>query len=781
MRSLYFIVKAWDFRLDKMNFDSASQIITQIYQMLIAQQPVMRNRSMINALFNGDTPWTAAAAEQENIGTNINWLEPTRIAQNARNQIDAATFRSEQFATWRLDRGPRAYRDIWSHSISSNLNKELKKSKRYRATRAAAHAQVVLHGPGPSVWRNRRSPFPEPIGVDDILVPAGTTVDMETLDYLSIYREMTWSQLYEATHGPCVDKGWNTAYVETILANLYKQPLQPVYQGNRWLFPEKLQEDVKSNAAQMASSALPKALLWDFFFRSEDSGKWSRRILLDFANLSTSGVRENSTTKKPEFLYEREDYADDWSEVIHFYVGNCSNVAPFRYHSIRSIGYLLYGVSLVQNKLRCRLADHMMQALLTLFRNVSDDDREKLGLVDLQNFGIVPDGVSMVTAAERHEVDTNLIMMGLNQGRQLMSESSASFLPDMSSGGERRSMTATETLIRQQSSVNLTSAVLGQIAEQSEDELREITRRFFDPTNPAPECKRFREAVQRDGVPLDFLEIDAVEIIPEKTAGGGNKAVEIAATQAMMEMLPLVGPDAQRIIMRKRFLALGDDPMEAVELVPEVPKVAPDDVQYAQMGFIVMMQGLPFEVRDGVNMVVFASTLLQMMQTSMQQLTQMISTPMGVGIAAERFAGLGNVAGNVEQAIQKVAMQGKAGKQQAAQLQQGLQNLLQILQQVGEQLQKMEQEGQPQQGMDPKAQAEIQAMMAKAQVQSRIDENNAAKKQQHKDVAFMSENVRRTAMAQADIQRLMAKTAAEMKARLLEAALAPAPAAKGSD
>lgn len=762
-----------------MNFDSAGTIQTEVNQMLLAQQVVMRNRAMINALFNGDTPWTPQEAQQQNIQTNINWLEATRIAHNARNQLDNAFFRADRFFTVRLDQGPPAFRCQWGESITKAINKELRRSRRYKAARQAAHAQVVLHGQGPTIWRNRRSPVPEPVGVDDILVPAGTTTDMENLDRWACYRELTWSQLYEASRGPTVDPGWNREYIDEILENLYRSPLQSVYQGNRWRFPEKIQEDIKSNATVIAASALPKILCWDFFYRDEDSEKWNRRMILDYANFAypnkakdgSVAMRQPATKfrEDPKFLYKKDGYAKDWCEIVHWYVGNCSNVAPFRYHSVRSIGYLLYGVCLIQNKVRCRFTDHMMQQLLTLFRNVNDDDREKLGLVDLQNFGVIPTGVTMVTGQERHEVDENFILMGLNQGRQLMAESSASFLPDLVGAGERPQMTATETLVRQNSSVSLTSAVLTQLAEQSESDFCEITRRFFDQTNPAPECKRFREAIQRDGVPLGVLDIDAVEILPEKSIGGGSKAAEIASTEAMLEIAGQLGPDAQRLILRKRMLALSDDPSEAMAMVPEVPKPAPDDVQYAQMAFTVLIEGAPFVVRDGVNKAAYASTLISMVQQSLPQVAQLVQSPATIGVAIVKVAGLVAVLGHAEQVVQAIAQSGRSGEQIAKGLQQGLEQELQALQQIGKQAQELEQQQQPAGGASPESQAKIQERLMLADTNAKIMADAAERKQFHKDIAFQSENVRRNAQTAADIERQKALTAAKTAGTVIDA------------
>lgn len=734
--------------------------------MLLAQQTASKNRALVQRLFNGDSVFTDEERRAENIKTNVNFLEGTRIASNARNQINNAFFKPSQYFTVQLDKGPIHKRSLWSHTITNAINKELKKCRSYKYAKDSAHAQVVLHGPGPLLWKDRRSPCPRSGAVDDVVVPSGTENSMDNLDRFGIYTELTWSQLYDISQGTNVDPGWNKDYVTAILTTLYKKGVQPIYQGNRWLFPEKIQEDIKEGSAFFAASSLPKLLAWNFFYRDEDNGKWVRKMVVDYASISADDSKwKNSKVEQSEnFLYENETYADDWQEIIHWYIGNCSNYAPYRYYSTRSIGYLLYGVCSIQNKLRCRSMDHVFQSLLMLFKNVSDDQREKLGMIDLNNFGVIPDGLSMVTAGERHEVDWNLVMSQFQQNRQLMAESAQSFVPDMP-GGPQREMTATETLVRQNTSINLTSAVLNELADQSAFEYREICRRFCIKSNPDPMAVRFREVLRKEGVPMEMLDIEAWDVIPEMTVGGGNKAVELSVTQALtQEIFPLVGPDAQRIILRRRYLALTDNPEEAMEVIPDAPEQSNNDIQYAQSAFSVLMLGMPFIVQEGVNPVAYTGMLLNMMQVKVQQTQAIISAPSGVPIAAESVAGLFNVAQHCQERIGVIA-QDKSRQQVAKQMEKVLKELVKAMQEIGQQVMEMsQQQANAQGGISPETQQKLQEKMILAQAEAQAKVAKSALGNELKQASWMSENDRRNATAAAEIERKRVMTAAEVQA-----------------
>jgi hypothetical protein len=751
-----------------MMFNTPEQVLTEVTNLQLAHIPLMNNRTLINRLYNGEKPDSEEEQRRQNLKTNVNFLEASHIASNATNQLNSAFEKGASYFTVKVDKGPARMRDFVSHIITKEINKELKRCQAYRAARENARPQTVLHGIGPIVWRNRRSPCPSVAGIEDLLMPAGTFTSFENLDRFSFYREFTYRQLCEATQGKAVDPGWNKDYVTALLAKLCNSPLQPLYQGNRWLFPEKLQEDVKEGAALMASSSLPKLVCRDFFFYNEEKEKWARRIAIDYGSIGKPGAlekfRANDTlVRESDFLYTNDAYCDDWSEIFHCYIGNCSNVAPYRFHSVRSIGYLLYSICYIQNKLRNRLYDHMFQSLLTLFQNVSEENREKMGLIDLQNFGVLPTGFSMVPAAERHTIDYNLPLAVLNQGRQLMSESASAFVPDMAGPGENqgKEMTATEALIRQNTSVTLTSAVLTQMTDQSVAEYREICRRFCIKNNPDPMVVRFRDAVRKQGVPLEMLDCEAWDIIPDQTVGGGNKAVELTVTQAMMqELLPNAGPDAQRMILRRRALALTDNAEEAFLLFPDAPQTETDDTRNAQLNYLLVARGEPAMPAEGTNLVAYATKMIQMMVPEFQQAQGLLQNPAGLSIAAERVTSLINVGQHVEQVIQVIGRD-KAKKNIANALDSQLQQIGQGVQKLAQQIQQLEQQQAQQQnqgGIDPETQAKIQAMMATAQTKNQIDMQKAGLKNEHKDIQFHQENLRKNAMTQADIQRKLALT-----------------------
>src|SRR5215831_6249212 len=109
-----------------MNFTSAQALEQVIWQMRLADYPRSLNRSRIDDLFNGVPPYSATEVEQNNISTNVNFLESTKIAHDARRQFYNAFSVPDPVFFVNVDRGPKHKRREWSARITKILGKIMK-------------------------------------------------------------------------------------------------------------------------------------------------------------------------------------------------------------------------------------------------------------------------------------------------------------------------------------------------------------------------------------------------------------------------------------------------------------------------------------------------------------------------------------------------------------------------------------------------------------------------------------------------------------------------------
>src|SRR5574342_1147718 len=104
-----------------MNFSIASVVEQVVWTMKLADYPRSLNRSHINDLFNGVPPYSEQEAQENKIATNVNFLEGTKLAHDARKQFYNAFQKPGAFFSVTLDRGPEHKRKAWGRIITREI------------------------------------------------------------------------------------------------------------------------------------------------------------------------------------------------------------------------------------------------------------------------------------------------------------------------------------------------------------------------------------------------------------------------------------------------------------------------------------------------------------------------------------------------------------------------------------------------------------------------------------------------------------------------------------
>lgn len=739
-------------------FTSAAAIEDVVYYMRFADYPRANNRALIDNLANGVAPFTPEEQLQNRITTNTNWLDLTRIAQDSRSQFTSAIQKPGNYFTVKLDSGPIHRRQEWSEVITTEINKRMKNSLRYSETLNNVFAQVVLHGVGPVSWEDKQGWCPNMHGMGDVLIPSRTLLTMENLSYFALYRRYTAAELWRKTHGPRVDKAWNLPVVEKAIKWAATQYGQTVSGTDRMYNPELLAEDIKSNTGLYASDAVPTINAWDFFFL-DDSDKewgWKRRIVLDCPSPTETANKYSSSTKnildgRNEYIYDPGDrnYASKLSEILHFQFADGSVVAPFRYHSVRSLGFLLYSVCHLQNRLRCKLNDATFEGLLNYFRVANPDDAERLQKIDLINLGIIPEGWSFVTQNERWQVNQNLVQQTMLLNRQSMAENSTSYTNDFGQNPERRTPEKTATQVAAE--VNAAQAMVGSMLQRAygyqEHQDREISRRFCIKNSKDADVRAFRAACLRQNVPEEYLSVERWNISHERVIGNGNKQLELSQLGLLMQQINRYDPDAQRLILRSYTFSATDDPAFTKLLVPFEKSSVTSSTHDAELSASTLLLGLPMGLREGVNHGEYAATLLGLMNTELQKIQARGNTARGNTATQDEIAGLQNLAG---QSIDgqpipgngalnhiQILAQEESNKSEVKQLMDVMGKLLNQVKALAQQLAESQQQDQSGNGqLPPDDVVRLKALLVQAEAKAETMKAAAAQKLEHKQQAF---------------------------------------------
>lgn len=759
-----------------MKFNTTEEVDQVCQQMRLGDWPRGQNRALIDSLFNGAPPYSDEEAESNGIEVNVNFLEPTRLGHEARAQFYQAFLRAGNFFSCHCDSGAASRRGERNNIVTKEVNRIMKRSIPYMECLRSKIAMDVLHGIAPSAFRDDQLWRPEAIGVEDALVPSGTLLTMDNLPFFAIRKSFTAPQLIKLTRGAMVDPGWNKEVVDACIEWVDSQSAQLM--GTMWpevWSAEKTTERIKGDGGFYSSDQAPTVDVFDFYFWS-DEGKnsgWRRRIILDAWSAPQMGGGRPSADRKDgsvfkkfsgQFLYNPGErvFSRDRESIINWQFADLSSVAPFRYHSVRSLGFLLYSICHLQNRLRCKFTETVFEQMLVYFRVKNMDDAQRALKVDMFNRGFIDDTMDFIKAADRYQVDPNLVQLLLNENSNLISKNSASYTANQNNSPRQNvEKTKFEVMSEVQSMTNLVSASLSQAYYYQIPEYREIFARFTKQESRDPEVLQFQARCLKQGVPEKILYCtESWEIEPERVMGDGNKTLEVAIANQLMQYRNLYDPESQRQILREFTFSVTGDPDRAKNLVPMNVGQITDSVHDAQLASGTLMQGLPVAVKSGTNHIEYVDTL-------MATLAMLIK---GRARDIEQAMGMGNIASNIQERIQLIAMDPEE-KNRVKTYGDQLGKLMNALKAQVQQLVEQEQaKGGEEGGLDEETQAKIQSMIILAKSKAENSSKTHAQRTAQREIQFQMEEKRKNEQFKADMQRNQTEAQQDLQVLDLKAA-----------
>jgi len=688
------------------------------------------NRALLNSFFNGEPPWTPQEAKDNGILVNFNDKAGANLLHQARNQYENAFTKTGQFFKVTLPDAPAHKQRDLSSTITRHINRIMGLDRSYYYTRDCVWGGIVLHGVGARVWWDQYSWRPQFSGVQDILIPTDTDLAMENLRFLAFRRAMKPGMLAQKTYlkGKNVDPGWNMKAVKKILNEYRDLNTNP----KNWDWsnqPEQMVELYKQNLCYYDGDSAPQIYFWDFYHLEEENkdqskNGWYRKLMLDSDCVPIKGM----TSEEPvQFIYDsRKPIGERLDNFVHFQFGDGNNVPPFKYHSIRSLAWLVYDLVWIGNRLNCQFTQHVFEQLMLLFRVTDPTDRDRLQNLVLQGIvGLLPEGLNMVTAPERYQVNVGLVQ-GLQANlKQKVSEASSQYTQSVDTGTQKeRTKFEVQAVIAQASA--LMASMLGRAYHQEYFCDVEISRRFCIKNSPDFAVKRFQIACRQDGVEEKYLNSERWQVEVEQVMGGGNRVLELAESTEMMNRVNQFDPEAQAEIKHDFVLALTNNPKKAARISPvdAAPKVS-DSKHDAMQSFGTLMLGIAMDPQEGVNHPEQIETLLAMMDERIKFIKQ----TGGVGTIQD-VAGLQAVATYIGKHIQIVA-QDPGEKARVKAYTDALSKMMNEVRAFAERQQEAakKQSQQP----NPEVIANIQAMMAETNAKIKALEAKSAQSLQQKE------------------------------------------------
>lgn len=714
-------------------FETSEIVQSIVWQLRLADWPRSQNRAAIQGLFNGNPPFSPEQMTDSMSATNTNDLSATTAGHDARKNFANAFQKPGKFFSVSIDSGPVHKRQEWSQIITNEANRVMKRgnsSKKYFEVLRSTFANVVLFGIGPVVWTDKERWCPDAVGVGDVLIPAGTLLDMDNLPFFSTYHRYTPAQLRKMTSGPKVDPGWNIPLVNQAI-KWADEEANTLY-GSQWpeiWSPERTQERIKEDGGVYSSDAMSTIDVYDFRFWSDEKDKegWRRRMVIDpWGGINGAGgvpMSAKDALVKPaekrgsDFLFNSKErtYGDNLQQLAHFQFADLSAFGPFRYHSVRSLGFLLFSVCHLNNRMWCRFMDHVFENMLQFFRVRGDDDIGRALKINLVDKGIIDQSVQFIPQSERWQINQQLVEMGFEMAQAKMGKNSSSLVEDTPRAVEN--IKATVYAGEQARANSLVMAAMDQAYMYQNFQYREIVRRLCIPNSRDMDSKNFRTRCLQQGIPEEVLNVDRMDVEAERVMGGGNQQLESSIANQLLGIRPLLDPDAQRTVMKKYVMSISSDPALADELVPDQQNRVTNTIADAQRAAASLYLGLLVSPRPGENHSETAQTVLGEMSIIVQRATQQGPSPQDI-------TGLQSMGQYVGQQIQMLA-QDKGAADMVKQLNQALTQIMQMVQKMGQALQKQMEEQAAMNGAAGNGEAQAEMATAQAKNQAMLIQANA--------------------------------------------------------
>jgi hypothetical protein len=758
-----------------MKFTKPELVADCIQLMKDADQLRSPYRALVAGMMNGDPPWTPEEEKENKIQVNVNWKNGSVSLLAARQQYENAFLTTGNYFDITIPNAPPSKAQKWSGIVTTQANKILKNSRPFLHTMREKFGSICLHGIGPQMWPDEYAPIPYFVAMEDILVPTDTLITLENLTHFAVRRRMTPGQLFRKTigKGKNMDTGWNLESVKDILDS-FKDLNQNENNWNWYEHPEELSELWKQNQTYNDSDATPVIKLWDFYFQGqEDETCWYRVIVQD-DDCSPGRVADNNDP--PAFVYQKDAaFADNLDQLIHVQFGDGNNQPPFKWYAVRSIGWLLYDVVSMMNRLQCQFAQKVHEDLMNLYRCADPVDRSRLDKIYMGlNQGIVPEGLTFVTRQERPETNVAGVEMLQGNYRQYIGESTSAYTQDIDNNTNKE-RTATEVQALLSQTAKMTGSMLNLAYIQEKFAYQEICRRLTQNETPDFTCKKFRAACIEAGVAEQWLDSSRWEIEPERVLGQGNMQLEQAQAKGLLDIRSMLNPEGQAIVLSEYVFALTHDPKRTEKIAPRdgAPHVS-DSVHDTELAFSAFMSGVPITPKPGTNAIEVIETMLKLMGGVIQGVMQ----GGGVGTPAQAH-GLDGAELYTQAYIQMLA-QDKSQKERVTAYGKALGKMMN---EVKGMHQRQDQAAKAQQGpqQDPEAMASMQAKQAEIKVKLqgkqaadalKLKSKTAADQQKlgHKQQDFEATQKRKNIETLGQVQRetMMATVQAHAAARTPE-------------
>lgn len=477
------------------------------------------NRALCQGLLDGEPPYSASELAESNQPdtTNLNFQGAEQKLEQAKAPYYKLIHGSDVLLSVKTNFGPEEIRPEWETAIAEEFSKMIRRWDQFPYQTERLVHKHVWEGVGFAHWPDDTDWRPQAGGLGQFYFPRQTAATESAQEIICVFEEYSLTRLYGMIKNPesAAKAGWDVKAVR--LAINKATSTEPAWQD--W---ERLMEEIKNNDLSCGSK-LPKVNIIHGFV-AEFGGKISHYM----------------TTEEDcgeDFIYKKAGAFESMTEAVVMFP--YSTGTNNKLHGIRGLGYKIYPFEQQRNRSIGRLIDKGYEASSTMVQAEDEESLEKVGLEYLGNLAVLQPGIKLIKN-ELPDLQRSVIP-AIDLMDRLGSERTASYSSANVFQGDQRK-TKAEVMAHLEQSAALTDTSMDffygpwrRVLQQIVRRAKKKTYRVEDPGGK--EIKKMRDRLEARGVPLEALyALDHEETMEMRVIGGGSSAAKSVALVRMGEM-----------------------------------------------------------------------------------------------------------------------------------------------------------------------------------------------------------------------------------------------------
>lgn len=354
-----------------------------IYSTLfLADEKSATNRSRVDAMFDGATPYdpTVIASTGQGNRTNLNWGEAQRYLDISMSAFVDLNSSLERLVSLKTTKGEPSAREEANDIVSEEATHTIREWPSFHGSYMRLCNEFTKQGVGvtyfdnPVDWRFRVS------GLSEFLIPRQTEASEENIEVAASRRQYLLHELYALVRDEekAKAKGWNVEEIKRIIMKNAKTTGTSGAVSTDW---EATQRELKNNDLHtgMQNTTVSIIHMWVREFKGKVS-------FLMFAEQTPKDFILN----KPA-MFDRPEQA-----FVFFTYGVGSNGT---YHSIRGLGHRIFNHIQTSNRMRCHRVDSAMLGGSVMLQPETQRALEDLSFTMYGPYSILSPNVRVVEKA----------------------------------------------------------------------------------------------------------------------------------------------------------------------------------------------------------------------------------------------------------------------------------------------------------------------------------------------------------------------------------------------